>query len=192
MLYYLSAFTLCQAAITCAVLLYCVLTIIIIIVRVLPCRSMNAKHCRVCDKCVTGFDHHCKWLNTCVGKRNYRWFFATILTALMGASLLFMYSSSLFIVYLVDRCQLCYDCDLPYNLTLNENGTMLCDFQFSAFGASMPHQVFPVLCVFIAFLSALAMVLDGHLVSLHLYLSEFVAHLVQLSIVLSLCVLHYN
>ena len=35
-------------------------------------RSKNAKHCRICDKCVNGFDHHCKWLNTCVGDRNYK------------------------------------------------------------------------------------------------------------------------
>ena len=35
-------------------------------------RSKSAKHCRICDKCVNGFDHHCKWLNTCVGKRNYK------------------------------------------------------------------------------------------------------------------------
>eukprot|EP00250_Pteridium_aquilinum_P003737 c14036_g1_i1 orf=1-681(-) len=25
-----------------------------------------SKHCRNCDKCVEGFDHHCRWLNNCV------------------------------------------------------------------------------------------------------------------------------
>lgn len=136
-------------------------------------RSMSAKHCRTCDKCVNGFDHHCIWLNTCVGKRNYRWFFMTILTALLGAVLLFVYSSSLFIVYLVDRCQLCFNCNLPYNLTLSENGTLVCDFQFAVFGASVPHQVFPALCAILAVLSALAVGLDGHLFSFHIYLSKF-------------------
>jgi len=33
---------------------------------------VKTKHCRKCDKCVDGFDHHCLWLNTCVGSRNYR------------------------------------------------------------------------------------------------------------------------
>ena len=35
----------------------------------------SAKHCKVCDKCINGFDHHCKWLNTCIGTRNYRYMY---------------------------------------------------------------------------------------------------------------------
>ncbi|XP_062210304.1 probable protein S-acyltransferase 22 isoform X1 [Phragmites australis] len=41
----------------------------------------NSKHCRVCDKCVDGFDHHCRWLNNCIGKRNYKGFFVLMASA---------------------------------------------------------------------------------------------------------------
>lgn len=40
--------------------------------------EMESKHCWDCSKCVAGFDHHCVWLNTCVGRRNYLAFYVTV------------------------------------------------------------------------------------------------------------------
>ena len=40
----------------------------------------GSKHCRTCIKCVEEFDHHCKWLNTCIGARKYQGFLSLLVT----------------------------------------------------------------------------------------------------------------
>ncbi|KAM8899026.1 palmitoyltransferase ZDHHC3 isoform 2-T2 [Spinachia spinachia] len=37
-------------------------------------RPPRAHHCRVCQRCVRRMDHHCPWINNCVGELNQKYF----------------------------------------------------------------------------------------------------------------------
>ncbi|XP_029313339.1 palmitoyltransferase ZDHHC23-B [Cottoperca gobio] len=54
-------------------------------------RPPRAGHCRICGVCVLRLDHHCVWINSCVGQTNHLSFLLTLvlflLTSLYGVSL---------------------------------------------------------------------------------------------------------
>ncbi|XP_051949249.1 palmitoyltransferase ZDHHC23-A isoform X3 [Xyrauchen texanus] len=46
-------------------------------------RPPRAGHCRICGTCVLRMDHHCVWINSCVGQANHRQFLLTLLLFLL-------------------------------------------------------------------------------------------------------------
>ncbi|NXN18829.1 ZDH23 Palmitoyltransferase, partial [Indicator maculatus] len=54
-------------------------------------KPARAGHCRLCGRCVRRLDHHCVWINSCVGEQNHQAFILALsffmLTAVYGITL---------------------------------------------------------------------------------------------------------
>lgn len=68
-------------------------------------RTKTLKHCIICEQCCEGFDHHCYWVNNCVGKENYNYFIAFLFLSFIDVLFIFLISIITFFVN-VDSSQI--------------------------------------------------------------------------------------
>ena len=51
-------------------------------------KTKDMQHCLVCKRCVSGFDHHCFWLNRCINSNNRKYFAVFVLFLLISLTAL--------------------------------------------------------------------------------------------------------
>ncbi|TMS11369.1 putative palmitoyltransferase ZDHHC11 [Larimichthys crocea] len=125
----------------------------------------KVKHCGVCNKCVEDFDHHCKWLNTCVGGRNYWCFFVALSSATLGVFVLVAVILFIFIQHYLDPNSLRTD---PQFDTMLGNGTWLVFLPLAPIKTSSAGLL--IIAFITVMLSVISLLLLGHLLCFHLYL----------------------
>ncbi|WVQ72500.1 hypothetical protein IAR50_002055 [Cryptococcus sp. DSM 104548] len=77
-------------------------------------RAPRCSHCRLCGNCVDGIDHHCSYLHTCVGKRNYFSFLVLLVTSTISDIYIVVFSA-------VHFSLICHHDNVPFRQALTDS-----------------------------------------------------------------------
>ena len=61
-------------------------------------KTVKIKHCHICKKCIDGFDHHCNWIDNCVGDKNSMLFIIFVLIIIINLGFSYYVSLKSFLI----------------------------------------------------------------------------------------------
>lgn len=114
----------------------------------------RTKHCRACRKCIRVFDHHCIWLNNCIGECNYR-----VFAVCLGSVAVMTWTCLSTCIYLLADC-------------LIEEEAFANRSQYSAFLVGIPKGRAAGLLGAMILVNLPLFVLDVQLIVLHWFLTS--------------------
>ncbi|CAF3390146.1 unnamed protein product [Rotaria sp. Silwood1] len=126
----------------------------------------KAKHCSSCNKCIYSFDHHCIWLNTCIGGKNYRLFLLMLTLIVIGTLFIFLNSLLQFIGSFQDVSSSSSSSSLSLKPYYGSD-------QYAILMIPSSKVAFQVITAFVALISIVAWGLTGYLLVFHIYLCYY-------------------